>query len=81
MPHRQDSAILTSDLTGIHITPQGIHDILSCFYWFRNHNLPDMENVKKGDIITIMTWFTDELYPMRMKFIGIEDVKTRHGKN
>ena len=34
---RKDSAILTSDLTGIHITPQGIHDILSCFYWFRNH--------------------------------------------
>ncbi len=77
---RQDSAILTSDLTGVHITPQGIHDILSCFYWFRNHILPDMENVKKGDMITIMTWFTDELYPIRMKFIGIEDVKTRKGK-
>jgi len=77
---RQDSAILTSDLTGIHIAPQGIHDILSCFYWFRNNNLPDMENVKKGDVITIMTWFTDELYPMRMKFIGIEDVRTRQGK-
>ena len=77
---RQDSAILTSDLTGIHIAPQGIHDILSCFYWFRNHNLPDMENVKKGDVITIMTWFTDELYPMRMKFIGTEEVRTRQGK-
>jgi len=77
---RQDSAILTSDRTGIHIVPQGIHDILSCFYWFRNHNLPDMENVNKGDIITIMTWFTDELYPMRMKYIGLEDVKIRHGR-
>ena len=39
---RPDSAILTSDLTGIHITQQGIHDILSCFYYFRNHILPDM---------------------------------------
>jgi hypothetical protein len=77
---RQDSAILTSDLTGIHIAPQGIHDILSCFYWFRNHNLPVMENVNKGDVITIMTWFTDELYPMRMKFIDIEEVRTRQGK-
>ena len=77
---RQDSAILTSDLTGIHIAPQGIHDILSCFYWFRNHNLPDMEDVKKGDVITIMTWFTDELYPMKMKFIGNEEVRTRQGK-
>ncbi|MCX6334769.1 MAG: DUF3108 domain-containing protein [Bacteroidia bacterium] len=77
---RQDSAILTSDLTGVHITQQGIHDILSCFYWFRNHILPDMGNVKKGDMIGIMTWFTDELYPIRMKYIGIEDVKTRAGK-
>jgi len=77
---RKDSAILNSDLTGIHIAPQGIHDILSCFYWFRNHNLPNMENVKKGDVITIMTWFTDELYPMRMKFVSAEEVRTRLGK-
>ena len=35
---RADSAILTSDLTGIHITQPGIHDIISCFYYFRNHN-------------------------------------------
>ena len=77
---RQDSAILTSDLTGIHITQHGIHDILSCFYWFRNHVLPDIKNVKRGDVIEIMTWFTDELYPVRMKYVGIEDVKTKVGR-
>ncbi len=77
---RRDSAILTSDLTGVHITQQGIHDILSCFYWFRNHILPGMEHVKKGEVISIMTWFTDELYPIRMKYIGVEDVKTRMGR-
>jgi hypothetical protein len=77
---RQDSAILSSNLTGTHITPKGIHDILSCFYWFRNHILPDIENIKKGEMITIMTWFTDELYPIRMRYIDTEDVKTRAGK-
>jgi len=77
---RRDSAILTSDLTGIHIAPQNIHDILSCFYWFRNRILPHMDTVKKGDIITIMTWFTDELYPIRMKYIETEEVKTKAGK-
>jgi hypothetical protein len=77
---RQDSAILTSDLTGVHITPQGIHDIISCFYWFRNHILPDIDNIKKGEMITVMTWFTDELYPIRMRYIGIEEVKTKAGK-
>lgn len=77
---RQDSAILTSDLTGIHITRQGIHDILSCFYWFRNHILPEIDKYKTGDMITVMTWFTDELYPIRMKYYGEEEVKTRAGR-
>jgi hypothetical protein len=77
---RRDSAILTSDLTGVHITQQGIHDIISCFYWLRNHILPDIENIKSGEVVTIMTWFTDELYPIRMKYIGPEEIKIRAGK-
>ncbi|HBE42185.1 MAG TPA: DUF3108 domain-containing protein [Bacteroidales bacterium] len=77
---RTDSAILTSDLTGVHLTQPGIHDILSCFYWFRNRILPHIDTVKKGETITIMTWFTDELYPIRMRYIGTEEVKTRAGK-
>jgi hypothetical protein len=31
-------------------------------------------------MITVMTWFTDELYPIRMRYIGIEEVKTKAGK-
>lgn len=77
---RKDSAILTSDLTGIHVTQPGIHDILSCFYWFRNRILPNIDTVSKGEMITIMTWFTDELYPIQMRYIGSEEVKTRAGK-
>ncbi len=78
---RSDSAILTSDLTGVHIAPPGIHDILSCFYYFRNHVLPDNTSIlKEGDITTILTWFTDELYPMRLKYIGKEEVKTKAGR-
>jgi hypothetical protein len=77
---RADSAILTSDLTGIHIAPKGIHDILSCFYFFRNHILPVDSNLQKGKLTTITTWFTDELYPVRLKFKGTEEVKTKAGK-
>jgi hypothetical protein len=77
---RADSSILTSDLTGIHIAPPNIHDILSCFYYFRNHILPVDSALKKGEITTIMTWFCDELYPIRLRYIGIEDVKTKLGK-
>ena len=78
---RSDSAILTSDLTGIHVAPPGIHDILSCFYYFRNHILPDNTTIlKEGDITTIDTWFTDELYPMRLKYIGKEEIRTKAGR-
>ena len=77
---RQDSAILTSDLTGVHITQPGIHDILSCFYYFRNHYLPWHDTLKKGDVITITTWFTDQLYPIILRYDGIEEVKTKAGR-
>lgn len=77
---RSDSTILTSLLTGIHIAPKNIYDILSCFYHFRNDILPIDGNLKKDEIITINTWFTDELYPIRLRYIGPEEVKTKAGK-
>jgi hypothetical protein len=77
---RSDSAILTSDLTGVHIAEKGIHDILSCFYYLRNHHLPNYADFKKGDIINIMTWFTDELYPIRLRYLGTDDIKTKLGR-
>jgi len=77
---RTDSAILTSDLTGIHITEKGIHDIISCFYYLRNHQLPGYADLKKGDMITITTWFTDEFYPIRLRYLGTDEIKTKVGR-
>jgi len=75
-----DSAVLTSDLTGKHITTKGIHDILSCFYYFRKNYLAKDYPFKKGEAITINTWFTDEFYPIILRYVGIDDVKTRMGR-
>jgi hypothetical protein len=47
---RADSAILLSDLTGTHVTEQGIHDIISCFYWFRKKYMPYAPLFKKGGL-------------------------------
>lgn len=77
---RSDSSILTSDLTGVHIAPPNIHDILSCFYYFRNQILPISSNLKTGEMTVIITWFCDELYPIRLRYIGIEEIKTKVGK-
>jgi hypothetical protein len=77
---RPDSTILTSDLSGVHVVEKGIHDILSCFYYLRNHDLRLYQSLKKGDMITINTWFTDELYPIRLRYLGTDEIKTKVGK-
>ena len=77
---RSDSAILFSDRTGTHIAPKGIHDIVSCFYYFRNHAMRDGEKLKKGDMVEIATWFTDQLYPIKLKYVGNEEVKIGGGR-
>jgi len=77
---RSDSSVLTSDLTGIHVTEKGIHDILSCFYAMRDHHLPKHQTMKKGDVITINTWFTDEYFPVIMRYMGTEEVRTKVGR-
>ncbi len=78
---RSDSAILNSDLTGIHVAQHDIHDILSCFYWFRNNILPyRIDSMRIGDSVTINTWFTDEFFPIIMIYYGTEEIKTKAGK-
>jgi hypothetical protein len=77
---RDDSVILTSNLSGKHVAQNGLHDILSCFYYFRKGIMSKNPQLKKGDLITIMTWFTDQLYPIRLRFVGMDEVKTKAGK-
>ncbi|MCA1756039.1 MAG: DUF3108 domain-containing protein [Bacteroidales bacterium] len=77
---RPDSALVHSQLTGTHITPNPIWDIISCFYHLRENYLASGYQLKEGEVITIMTWFTDELYPIRLRFKGYETVRTPFGK-
>jgi len=42
--------------------------------------MPEQNDIKEGEIFTIMTWFTDELYPVRLRYIKMEEVKTKLGK-
>lgn len=76
---RTDSAIIKSDLSGVHVVQKGMHDIISAFYWLRNRILP-AGTLDKGEIITIMTWFADELYPIRLRYMGMDEIRTKAGK-
>lgn len=77
---RADSAIVQSRLTGKHVTQLEIYDILTCFYYMRDHYLGGENRLVEDSVITITTWFTDELYPIRLRFKGYETVRTPIGK-
>lgn len=77
---RPDSAVLFSDLSGTHIAPKGILDIISCFYWFRKYYLANADTLIKGQTFTMTTWFTDELYPITLKYVGKEVVRVKGEK-
>lgn len=60
-----------------HKVPTNVQDMLSAFYFARTL---DLGNAKPGDIFTIETFMDDELWPLRMKFVGRETIKLRNGK-
>ncbi len=73
-----DSAKVHSQKSGEHWVPENIHDILSAFYYSRIHKFND--DLKKGDVIELMTYFSDELFPLRIRYKGTEVIDTPLGK-
>jgi hypothetical protein len=74
---RSDSAIIYSRISGTHIVPPGILDILTGFYKYRS----ELQNRKliPGDEAIIHTYYTDKLWDLRIRYAGKESVKTAEG--
>ncbi len=60
-----------------HKVPGSVQDMLSAFYYARTFNFSD---AKPGDMYTIDCFLDDELWPLRMRYMGKETVKLRNGK-
>lgn len=60
-----------------YMTPDFVQDMLSGYYYART---VDYSNAKVGDIFTIMTIVDDEIYPLKMKYMGKEQVTVDAGK-
>lgn len=58
-------------------TPENIQDIVSTFYYLRNH--PSIDKLKVGESIAIDMFFDDETTKFKLKFIGREDLDTDFG--
>jgi len=57
--------------------PSGILDMVSLLYYLRSL---DLDQLKPGEVLKMMTLFDDELFPFDVRYIGKEDVKTKFGK-
>ena len=54
-----------------------VQDLVSTFYYLRNHF--DVKKLKTNDFIRITMFIDSENYNFKMRFLGYEDVKTRFG--
>jgi hypothetical protein len=57
--------------------PNNTQDIVSTFYYLRNH--PNVDKLKIGESITIDMFFDNETTKFKLKFIGREQILTKFG--
>lgn len=56
---------------------ENVQDIVSTFYYLRNH--PKVDKLEVGESIAVDMFFDDEVIKFKLKFIGREDIKTKFG--
>lgn len=52
--------------------------MISAFYFFREALVSDI--TKKGDELILDTYFADEIFPLKMKYVGDEKIRTKLGR-
>jgi hypothetical protein len=58
--------------------PEEVQDIVSSYYYLRNH--PKIDKLKVGESIAIDMFFDGETTKFKLKFLGKEDISTKFGK-
>ncbi len=76
--YNRNSSTVTSTHSGIKTVPENTLDILSAFFYGRNHYFND--NLKIGEVISLITFFSDNEFPLQIKYEGIETIRTPIGK-
>ena len=74
----RDSSVVISQRSGVKHVPENTLDILSAFYYGRDHYFND--EMKNGDVISFETYFSDKLFPFQLRYLGTEKVRTKFGK-
>lgn len=59
------------------VVPNNVQDVLSMFYYLRNH--PNIDKLKVGESVSVDMFFDDEVIKFKLKYLGQEDIKTKFG--
>lgn len=59
------------------LIPENTQDIISTFYYLRNH--PTIDKLKVGESVTVDMFFDNETTKFKLKYIGKEDLDTKFG--
>lgn len=71
--HDRNQAISTN---GVFDIPECVQDVLSTIYYARNI---DYDSYKPGDKIKFNMFLDDQVYPLYIRYMGKEEVKTKFG--
>jgi uncharacterized protein with HEPN domain len=66
-----------SKLSGVHSVPEKILDLTSTIYYVRR---VDFSKMNKGNVIFVNMYFSDEIFPFRLIYMGTESISTKYGK-
>ncbi len=75
--HHKDTTVYSSKTDSLYKVIPNILDILSSLYYLRSYN---PVYFKTGDIIPVVTFWDDEIFPFYLRYKGTEIVKTKYGK-
>ena len=73
-----DENKVVSKKSGEHEVPDNILDMLGAFYYFRGSMVSEIKNI--GDELIMDTYFADEIFPLKMRYVGDEKINTKLGK-
>ncbi len=75
--YQQHKRTVTTQKKRSHQVPLHVQDMLSAFYFARTF---DLSGVTPGQEFTIPCFLDDELWPLRMRYVGRETIKIRNGR-
>lgn len=59
------------------VVTENVQDIVSSFYYLRNH--PNIDKLKSGESVIIDMFFDDEITKFKLKYVGRQDITTKFG--